>query len=286
MPTRRDLLRLSALAAAAGCALRFPTAAFAASNTHLQYGVQLYTVRKEAQADLPNLLHALRQIGFTQIELHPLAFTQPAATLRQMVTDAGLNVPATHMSAKDLDTRIDFAKQLGVQYVVTGLPGPPTTLDDYRAVAARFNHWGAAVRDQGMEFAHYFHGHVFLPQQDSTGFHELIRNTDPNLVKLEVDIYWLVQAGQDPAAFLRTHRDRVRLLHIKDRLANAPTSFADDTTADHFTEVGSGTIPWPTLLKQARDQDIKYVFIDEDKTEIPVLESLRQSFTYLQTLKL
>jgi sugar phosphate isomerase/epimerase len=284
MPTRRDLLRLSALAAASGCALRFPAAAFAA-HPNLLYGVQLYTVRKEAQADLPNLLRDLRKIGFTQIEFHPVGFTQPAATLRQMVIDAGLNLPATHMSAKDIDTRLDFAKQLGVQYVVTGIPGPPNTLDEYRAVAARFNHWGAAVRDQGMEFAFFFHGRVFLPQQDTPGFNELIRNTDPTLVKLEVDIYWLVQAGQNPAAFLRTHRDRVRLLHIKDRIANVPTSYADDASADHVTEVGKGTIPWPTLLKQARNQGIEYAFIDEDKTQIPVLESLQQSFTYLQTLK-
>lgn len=286
MHTRRDLLRLSALATAAGCALRLPSAALAAPNAHLQYGVQLYTVRKEAQADLPSLLRALSQIGLTQIELHPIAFTQAAKTLRQMITDAGLNVPATHVSAEDFDTHLDFAKQLGVQFVVTGIPGPPTTLDEFRAVAARFNQFGAAARDQGMEFAHYFHGRVFLPQQSTSGFDELIRNTDPSLVKLEVDIYWLVQAGQDPAAFLRTHRDRVRLLHIKDRIANVPTSYADDASADHFTEVGKGTISWPTLLKQARQQGIKYVFLDQDKTEIPVLESLQQSFTYLQTLKL
>jgi sugar phosphate isomerase/epimerase len=284
MHTRRDLLRLSALASAAGCALRFPVAAFAA-NTQLQYGVQLYTVRKEAQADLPSLLRALRHIGFTQIELHPLAFTQPAATLRQMISDAGLNVPATHVSAKDFDTQLDYAKQLGVQYVVTGIPGPPTTLDDYRAVAARFNQCGAAAHDQGMEFAHFFHARIFLPQQDSSGFDQLIRNTDANLVKLEVDIYWLAQAGQDPAAFLHTHRDRVRLLHLKDRLPNVPTSYADDASANHYTEVGKGAIPWRALLKQARNQGIQYAFIDQDTTDIPVLESLQQSFSYLQTLK-
>ncbi len=287
MQTRRDLLRLSALATAAGCTLRFPAAAFAA-NTHLQYGVQLYTVRKEAQADLPSLLRALRHIGFTQIELHPLAFTQSAATLRQMITDAGLNVPATHVSAKDFDTHLGYAKQLGVQYVVTGIPGnplPPATLDDYRAAAARFNRWGASARDQGMEFAYFFHGRVFLPQQDSSGFDQLIRNTDANLVKLEVDIYWLAQAGQDPAAFLHTHRDRVRLLHLKDRVPNVPTSYADDASANHYTEVGKGSIPWAALLKQARNQGIRYAFIDQDTTDIPVLESLQQSFSYLQTLK-
>jgi sugar phosphate isomerase/epimerase len=202
-----------------------------------------------------------------------------------MITDAGLNVPATHVSAKDFDTHLGYAKQLGVQYVVTGIPGPPNTLDEYRAVATRFNRWGAAARDQGMEFAYFFHGRVFLPQQDSSGFDQLIRNTDANLVKLEVDIYWLAQAGQDPAAFLHTHRDRVRLLHLKDRVPNVPASYADDASANHYTEVGKGSIPWAALLKQARNQGIRYAFIDQDTTDIPVLESLQQSFSYLQTLK-
>ena len=268
-------------------ATRSLLAAAPATNAQLLYGVQLYTVRKEAATDLPGVLSALRKIGFTQIELHPLAFTQPAATLRQMVADAGLTAPATHMSAADLDTRLDYARQLGVSYIVTMLPNPrPVSLDDYRAVATRFNRWGAIVRDQGMELAFLCHGHEFLPQDNSSGFDQLMQNTDPALVKLEVDIYWLVQAGIDPAALLHKYRDRVRLLHLKDRIAGAPTSYATDATAEHFTELGKGSIPWPALLKQAREQDIRYVFLDQDKTEMPVLQSLEQSFTYLQTMKL
>jgi sugar phosphate isomerase/epimerase len=286
MYTRRDLLSLSALAFAAGCAMRLPAAVLRSDKDHPLYGVQLYTVRKEARANLADLLRTLRRIGFTEVELHPLSFTMPAPTLRQMVADAGLNAPSTHMSANDLDTRLDYAKQLGVSYVVSGVPSPSASLEDYRTIADRFNKWGAAARDQDMEFAHFFHGNVFLPQEGSSGFDQLIRHTNPELVKLEVDIYWLVQAGQDPAAFLRVHRDRVRLLHIKDRIADVPANYADDATAEHFTEVGKGTIPWRALLEQARRQGIRYVFIDQDKTAMPALESLEQSLTYLQTLKL
>ena len=286
MTTRRDFLHLSALATAAGYS-RSLLAATPAANTQLLYGVQLYTVRKEAANDLPGVLRALRKIGFTQIELHPLAFTQPAATLRQIVANAGLTAPATHMSAADLDTRLDYARQLGVNYIVTMLPNPrPVSLDDYRAVATRFNQWGTTLHDQGMQLAFLCHGHEFLPQDNSSGFDQLMQNTDPALVKLEVDIYWLVQAGIDPAALLHKYQDRVRLLHLKDRIAGAPTSYANDATAEHFTELGKGSIPWPALLKQAREQDIRYAFLDQDKTEMPVLESLQQSFTYLQTLKL
>jgi sugar phosphate isomerase/epimerase len=284
-PSRRQFLRLSALAAASGCVLGIPPTAYASSG-RLLYGVQLYTVRKEQAADFPGLLRALRQIGFTQLELNQLAFTRPATTLRKMIEDAGLSVPSSHLSG-DIEAHLDYARQLGLKYVVTMLPRPnPTSLDDYRAVAAKFNRWGAGVRDQGMQFAFLSHGHEFLPQEGSTGFEQLMQNTDPALVKLEVDIYWLVQAGVDPADFLRRYRNRICLLHVKDRIAGVPTSYAADATAEHFTELGKGTIAWPALLHQARRQGIRYVFIDQDKTEMPVLESLKQSFAYLRTLKL
>lgn len=283
-PSRRQFLRLSALAAASGCVLGIPPTAYAAGG-RLLYGVQLYTVRKEQAADFPGLLRALRQIGFTQLELNQLAFTRPATTLRKMIEDAGLSVPSSHLSG-DIEANLDYARQLGLKYVVTMLPKPnPISLDDYRAVAAKFNRWGTSVRDQGMQFAFLSHGHEFLPQEGSTGFEQLMQNTDPTLVKLEVDIYWLVQAGVDPADFLRRYRNRIHLLHVKDRIAGVPTSYAADTTAEHFTELGKGTIAWPALLHQARHQGIRYVFIDQDKTEMPVLESLKQSLAYLRTLK-
>jgi sugar phosphate isomerase/epimerase len=283
--SRRHFLHLSTLAAAAGCTLSIPTAAFATADTKLLYGVQLYTVRKEAATDLAGLLHTIRKIGFTQLELHPLAFTYPAATLRQMIQDAGLSAPASHISA-DLEARLDYARQLGLQYIVTMLPNPtPVTLDDYRAVATKFNHWGALVRDNGMQLAYLCHGHEFLPQENSSGFDQLMQNTDPDLLKLEVDIYWIVQAGLDPAELLHRYSNRVRILHLKDRIANVPTSFANDATAEHFTELGKGTISWPALLHQARQQGIRYAFMDQDKTGMPVLDSLQQSFNYLRTLK-
>jgi hypothetical protein len=139
-----------------------------------------------------------------------------------MIEDAGLASPSSHISS-DPQPRLDYARQLGLKYIVTMLPNPkPISLDDYRAVAANFNRWGASIRDQGMQYVFLSHGHEFLPQKGSTGFDELMKNTDPALVKLEVDIYWLVQTCVDPAAFLSRYRDRIKLLHIKDRTADAP----------------------------------------------------------------
>src|SRR5437016_4895794 len=88
--TRRDFLRLSAAAAAASA---LPAAA---SPDKLAYGVQLYMVRKEAPADLPGVLKHIRQVGFTQVELYPIAYTHPAPELRKIVEDAGLGHDSAH----------------------------------------------------------------------------------------------------------------------------------------------------------------------------------------------
>lgn len=252
----------------------------------LLYGVQVFTVRREAAEDLGRLLHALREIGFTQIELQSVIYKHPANELRRMVEDAGLHAPAGHFALAEIASRIDYAKQLGLEYMVAMLPRPvPKTLDEYRAVAAEFQQAGERIHAAGMQFAYLFHNQDFQPQDGSTGFAELMRHTDPKMVKLEVDLYWVVQAGLDPAVFLREYKDRVRLLHLKDRLPGFPTSYTSDAASQHVVELGKGTIPWPALLHQARQQGIRYAFLDYDHTDGPVLDSLRESMGYLKQLK-
>jgi sugar phosphate isomerase/epimerase len=285
MTTRRDYLRLSALAAAAGCTLRL-SAMPAVKYPELRYGVQIAGLHREAVQDLAKLLQALREIGFTEVELQSVVYNHPAATLRQMIEDVGLHACAGHFSLSSIETNLDYARELGLAYMVTMLPRPsPESLDQYRAIATQLNQAGNSVRSHDMEFVLLFHNRELMPQDGSSGFAELMKHTDPALVRLEVDIYWIVQAGLDPAAFLREHKDRVKLLHLKDRLAGFPTSYTTDAGSDHSTELGKGMIPWPALLRQAQQQGIRYSFLDYDKSAIPILDSLEQSFAYLNTLK-
>jgi sugar phosphate isomerase/epimerase len=269
--TRRDDHRLSALAAAK------PSALF--------YGVQIAGVREQAERDLAKLLHALQQIGFSEVELHATVYHHSAATLRRMIEDAGLRAPAGHFSLDEIETQLDYASQLGLEYMVAMLRPHPQSLDEYRLIADQLNQAGRKAASYDMTFALLFHNHELLPQDGSSGFAELMEHTDPALVSLEVDAYWIVQAGVDPADFLRRHQDRVKLLHLKDRFPGFPTSYTTDANSDHSTELGNGAIAWPALLRQAREQGIQYAFLDYDKSSGPILDSLRESLTYLRTLQ-
>ena len=289
MPTRRDFIRLSALATAAGCTLGRINTAFASpgESSGLIYGVQLFMVRRQATQDLAAVLRQIHQVGFAQVELYPIAYTHPAPELRRMITDSGLGAVSGHFDYVGLESKIDYAHQLGLEFMVC----PMLPLDQWTSVAgfqkaaADFNSWGKSVKSAGMEFAFHNHDYEFKPQGDTTGFAVLMKETDPTLVKLEFDMYWLTQAGQDPFAMLTHHADRVRLVHMKDRVPNVPTSYDVDATSDHFTELGKGTIAWPRLLAQARKQGVHYAFVDQDETSGPVFESMKESYNYLQTLK-
>jgi sugar phosphate isomerase/epimerase len=271
--TRREDHRLSTVATSA------------AKDSALFYGVQIAGVRGQAERDPAKLLHALRKIGFTEVELHATVYHHPAATLRRMIEDAGLRAPAGHFSLTDIETKLDYARTLGLEYMVAMLRPRPQNLDEYRLIADQLNQAGRNAGSCGMTFALLFHNHELLPQDGSSGFAELMEHTDPALVSLEVDAYWIVQAGVDPADFLRRHQDRVKLLHLKDRLPGFPTSYTTDGDSDHSTELGKGTIAWPALLRQAREQGIQYAFLDYDKSSGPILDSLEQSLTYLRTLQ-
>ena len=291
MPSRRDFIRLTALTTAAGCTLGRVSNVFAApapaESGGLIYGVQLYMVRRQAPQDLAGVLRAIHDIGFSQVELYPIAYTHPAAELRRIIADSGLGAASGHFDYVGLESKIDYAHDLGLKYMVCPMmPGDQwNSLAGFQKAAADFNRWGKLVKSAGMEFAFHNHDYEFKPLGDTNGFAELMKQTDPALVKLEFDMYWLTQAGQDPYAMLTQYANRVRLVHLKDRVANAPTSFNTDKGSDHFTELGKGSIAWPRLLAQAYKQGVRYAFLDQDETAGPVFESMKESYAYLRTLK-
>lgn len=288
MIDRRSFIRLSALAAAAGCVLRGAPRSFASDTAGtMHYGVQLYMVRRQAVNDLAAVLKAIRQVGFKEVELYPIAYNHPAAELKKIVADAGLTCPAAHFDYAGLEEKVEYGHALGLKYFVCPmLPEAQwTSLAGFQQAATLFNRVGEKCHAAGMEFCFHNHCYEFRPMEGSNGFTELMKHTDAKLVKLEFDLYWLTQGGQDPMTMLKKHADRVRLIHMKDRIAGAPTGYDMGKVAEHFTELGKGTLAWPALLAQARAQGIRYAFLDQDETAGPVLDSMRESFAYLQTVK-
>ena len=281
MLSRRDFLRSSS---AALCSLAAGEISFADAVPSI--GVQLYTVRDEAEKNLPRLLQEIRAIGYTDVETYWNVYTHPAKELRQMILDAGLGVPSGHFDYDGLDGKFDYAKQLGVQFIVC--PMLPKnmwgSMEGFQKAADQFNRWGERARSMGMRFAFHNHNYEFHRFGQTTGFETLVERTDPKLVSFEMDCYWITQAGEDPVAMLHRLGRRIRLLHLKDRKPGFPTSQELNAAAEHFTEIGNGSIDWKRILNAARQDGIEYKFVEQDHCDRFPIESLRISYRNVQGL--
>jgi len=275
MINRRDFLQLSA-AALGTLALR--NSLFAKNTFPL--GVQLYTVREQAEQDLGATLAHIAMIGYTEVETYWNVYTHPAKELRSMILSNGLTVPSGHFDYDGLESKLDYAKELGVQYVICPmLPKDMwTSADGFKKAAAQFNKWGEQVHGMGMQFGFHNHNYEFRKFGNKTGFDILTTEADPKLVCLEMDCYWITQAGQDPVAMLKKYGSRIQLLHLKDRLQGYPTSQVLGPEAEHMTEVGNGTIDWKAVISTAEKTGVKHYFVERDNGSTPAFESLRISY--------
>lgn len=276
MVTRREFVGSAAVGMAA---LALDRKAFAKAAER-PIGVQLYTVRSVLQNDVAGTLQAIRKIGYQNVETFVAEYKMNARDLRQAIVDAGLSVPSAHFGYNDFESRFDYAKELGVECIVCSMI-PKTVADSadgYKRGAEQYNKWGEKAKSMGMRFGFHNHDVEFQPYGDMTGFDVLMKYTDPALVQWQMDCYWVAQAGHDPAEMLRQYGHRIQSLHLKDRKPNVPTSFSTGPAAAHFTEVGEGTLDWKTIFQLAAKDHIPWMFVEQDQTDRPPLESLQISY--------
>jgi sugar phosphate isomerase/epimerase len=249
-------------------------------------GLQIYTVREQAEKNLPAVLGALRKIGYREIELYWDLYSRPAIELKKMLADEGLTAPSGHLDYDRLDGKLEYARDLGLHYVICPmLPKSMwNSLDDFKRAADQFNVWGEKAKAQGMRFGFHNHNYEFRRFGETTGFDTLVARTDAKLVRFEMDCYWITEAGRDPVKMLNDLGTRIRLLHIKDRKPGFSISQDLGPAAEHFTEVGTGTIDWKSVIGAANENGVEHFFIEQDTMEKPPFESLEISYRNLRNI--
>lgn len=277
---RREFLS-SSLAGLAGLANRKLRAA-----TPRAIGLQMYTVREQAERDLTTVLETIAKIGYQEVELYWNLYSRPAAELRKMLADHGLRAPSGHLDYEGFVEKLGYARDLGLRYVVCPmLPKSMwNSLDGFKHAAEQFNTWGEQAQKSGMRFAFHNHNYEFRRLGETTGFDTIVARTDPKLVWLEMDCYWITQAGHDAVEMLNRFGNRVRMIHVKDRKPGFAPSQTLDASAEHFTEVGTGTIDWKAVLAAAQKAGVEHYFVEQDSGERPPLESVAISYRNLRGL--
>jgi sugar phosphate isomerase/epimerase len=258
----------------------------AASRSGLAFGVQLYMVRDRLK-ELEATLHLIHQIGYSSVETFPMVYDRPAKELRSMIAANGLTVASGHFDYESLEERVDYAAELGLEYMVC--PAIPvsqrTSVDGFHQAAKHLNKAAIKAGSAGLKLGYHPHNYEYKPLGNETGFDILMRELDSS-VKLELDIYWAIEGGQNPMEIMRRYRERLALIHIKDRKPANAFTFVPDEYAAHFTEAGAGTIDWKLLLGEARRLGVTQFFLDQDGSDLPIDQSLQINWNYLSRLTL
>jgi sugar phosphate isomerase/epimerase len=302
MSRRRFLASGAAGVAAAGCLVARPRIA-AADPLGLPIGLQVYTVREELAKDFDGTLKRVAAAGYAEVELYSF-FDRKAPEVRRSLEAAGLRCVSAHYGVPalqdDLGSKIDYAKELGLRFIVCPFPGvadperlksrangpsfvETLTLDDWKWNADLFNRVGEQTKKAGIQFGYHNHHIEFREFGGVTAFDELLRRTDKGLVTIELDCGWVKVAGLDPAAFIAEHADRIALLHIKDVKAGlAPSNRFGPAVP--FAEVGRGSVDWKKVFEAAKKAGVKRYYVEQDTTERPPLEAIKISRDYLHDL--
>ena len=266
----------------------------AAVDFHDHLGIQLWSLRDQTKTDLPAALDLVKGYGLTEVETAGTG-NLSAEDFGKLLAARGLTPVSSHVGydalKKDLPAAIRTAKTLGVKYVIT--PSLPRGKEGFTAkeaheVAANFNKFGEAFRAEGISYGYHFHGFEFVPfaeENGATAFDIILRETKPELVCFEMDVFWVFHAGKDPAQLLKQHAGRWALLHVKDIRKGAVTGLSTGGAPPiDNVAVGSGQIDWNAVLKAAQEVGVKHYFI-EDETPTPLV-CIPDSLKYLRALKL
>lgn len=271
------------LAPAAACAMQ---RSGATSGRRLKrVGLQLYSLRDAARANLDRTLADIAAAGYDDVELLMSNgnFGSTPAQVRAMLDRHGLKAPSTHMSASsiaaaNMDRTLDEAATLGHRYLfLAGLPGEAKrSIDGFRSWGDRLNEAGAIARRRGVWVGFHNHSDDFAVFGGQVGYDVMIERTDPSVVRMQLDTGNLAMGGHDPVAYMERYGDRYWSFHIKDVPAMRATRDA---------ELGKGVLDLKGVLSRIKNVDEKLVYVEQESYPGTPLESVQRDFTYLSTLE-
>ncbi len=267
----------------------------AAADFREHLGLQLYSLRAQTKESTTGALDLAKSYGVREVELAGTGDLTPER-FKQELERRGLVPVSMHAGypqlEKDVGAVIRDAKTFGVKFVFC--PYPKLDQDKLfteavaRRTAADFNRWGEAFRKEGIRFGYHPHGLEFRPVAGGRGetvFDLLVRETKPEFVCFQLDVFWAYYAGQDPVALLEKYPDRWVTMHIKDMLKGFATGVhTGGTPPTAKVTVGTGQIDYRRILLAAQKIGVQHYFL-EDETPTP-LQCIPDSFKYLRALKL
>ncbi|WP_335966703.1 sugar phosphate isomerase/epimerase [Galbibacter sp. PAP.153] len=259
---------------ALGASSLFPYPAFATNPApNYKLGLQLYTINNEMIKDPVNSLKAVKEMGYEDFEIFGFDAEKNtfyginADEFNAILNDLDLTVSSghfgfsTYLNASEdvlmrfVDQCIVGAQKLNMKYITWPWIAPEQrTIDNFKLMSKRLNVIGERINKSGLGFAYHNHGFEFEDHNGENGFDLILKETDPDLVKLEMDMYWVMRSSNyTPKELVELQPKRFVLWHIKDM---------DKITKD-YTELGNGSIDYTKILPDPTEAGLEYYYLEQ-----------------------
>jgi len=248
--------------------------------------IQLYTIRNAVAANLEKALERLAQLGFKQLEIYGYDgkfYGKTRSEFLSILKNIGLEVISSHHTTgivhnskgtllNDWEKSVEDLNYIGSKYMVCSyLFEEERTLEQYKKLPELLNKSGEVTNKTGIDFAYHNHDFEFEKFEDKTVYDFILENTDSDLVKMELDLYWISKAGFNPLDYFERYPKRFPLWHVKDMKAG---------TKD-FAEIGNGTIDFKSIFEAKEKAGLKYWFLEQDSSDKDIFNSIKISKNYI-----
>lgn len=248
--------------------------------------VQLYSVREAVATNLEDTLHRLAAIGYNQLEIYGYNgtfFGRSPVEFKRILFKTGMSVISSHhVTGLSMKTRgsltdgweqaVEDLHNIGCKYMACSYLFPEErTQENYAALPNLLSKSGEQTQKAGIQFAYHNHDFEFEKYKDGLVYDHLLTSTSADLVKMELDLYWIVKAGHDPVVYFDKYPGRFPLWHVKDMEAGS----------GDITEVGRGTIDFNRIFAARKKAGLRHWFVEQDTTKGDMFESLKSSHDFL-----
>jgi sugar phosphate isomerase/epimerase len=276
---RRTFLKTTSAGFLAG--MLMPQWLYARQPANPEIGLQLYSLRNEIAKDLEGSLEKIAGVGYNTIEAagynDGLFYGHSPADFKTLVEKYGMKVISSHLTFKDAEIAkvMTAHKEAGIKYIVWPWIGAEQrkTLDQYKALAGKFNEIGKMMAENKLLFGYHNHDFEFYPIDGQIPYNVLLESTDPDYVFMQIDLYWTTYADKDPLAYFEKYPGRFKLWHVKDMAAGEEKK---------MTEVGSGVIDYQRLFEYTETSGMQHFFVEQDVIEGDGFKSVKKSYDYLK----
>ena len=272
--------------------------AWTAETHHIdRVGLQLYTVRDSLKHDFEGTIAKVAQVGYKEVEFAGY-FGKSPQEVRKILDSNKVISPSEHVSYDIVQNKwpetLEAAYVIGQKFIVCPWVDVSQRKepDGWKRAAETFNRAGEAAQKAGIQFAYHNHVFEFEPSEVLGGklpYDFLLAETDPKLVKMELDLCWITVGGQDPVKYFERDPGRFPLVHVKDWTTKGPGgsdyggATGESRKPGHMTDVGQGEIDWKRIFAQSGKAGVQHYFVENDEPK-SAFEDIKISYAYLTKL--